>query len=60
MVREMIRNGMQPAEVAAITFDAIRSDTFYIVPADARIQEAVTLRLEDIRLRRNPTMAPVA
>jgi NAD(P)-dependent dehydrogenase (short-subunit alcohol dehydrogenase family) len=59
MVAEFVKNGMPPAEVASATFDAIRSDTFYIVPVDAKIAAAVEMRLEDIRLRRNPTMAPL-
>ena len=60
MVTHLVKNGMQPAEVAGLTFDAIRSDTFYIIPADPKIQEAVEMRLEDIRLRRNPSMPPLA
>ena len=59
MVREFVKNGMPPAEVAKLTFDAIRSDTFYIVPVDPKIAAAVEMRLEDIRLRRNPTTAPI-
>lgn len=59
-VREFIRNGMPPEEIAALVFAAIRSDTFYIVPAQPRIEEAIALRLEDIRLRRNPAVVPLA
>ena len=57
-VREFLKTGYTPAEVAARVFEAIRSDTFYIVPAQPGIEAAVALRLEDIRLRRNPTIAP--
>lgn len=42
------------AEVAAITFDAIRNDTFYIL-THPRILGSVALRHEDIALRRNPS-----
>jgi NAD(P)-dependent dehydrogenase (short-subunit alcohol dehydrogenase family) len=58
-VGELIRNGLPPAEVAGLVLAAIRSDTFYIVPAQPNIEEAIALRLEDIRLRRNPTIAPI-
>jgi short-subunit dehydrogenase len=53
-----LENGYQPDEIAARVVDAIRSDRFYIVPVQPDIEAAVALRLEDIRLRRNPTMTP--
>ena len=59
-VGELLKNGLPPAEVAALVLAAIRSDTFYIMPVQPNIEEAVALRLEDIRLRRNPTIAPIA
>lgn len=57
-VRAFLKTGFQPEAIAGLVFDAIRSDTFYIVPAQPNIAEAVALRLEDIRLRRNPTITP--
>lgn len=57
-VRAFLKNGFQPEAIAGMVFDAIRSDTFYIVPAQPNIADAVALRLEDIRLRRNPTITP--
>jgi NAD(P)-dependent dehydrogenase (short-subunit alcohol dehydrogenase family) len=57
-VRAFLKNGFQPEAIAGKVFDAIRSDTFYIVAAQPNIADAVALRLEDIRLRRNPTIAP--
>ena len=57
-VREFLKTGYTPAEVAARVVEAIKSDTFYIVPAQPGIEAAVALRLEDIGLRRNPTIAP--
>ena len=60
MVAHLVKTGLKPAQVADLVFEAIRGDTFYIVPADPKIQEAVGLRLEDIRLRRNPTIVPLA
>jgi len=56
-VRGLPENGLQPDEVAARVVDAIRGEQFYIVPVQPDIEAAVALRLEDIRLRRNPTMA---
>ena len=57
-VRAFLKNGFQPEAIAGLVFDAIRSDTFYIVAAQPNIADAVALRLEDIRLRRNPTITP--
>lgn len=59
VVRELVRNGFPPAEVAGLVFEAIRNDTFYVVAVQPNINDAIALRLEDIRLRRNPTLAPV-
>jgi len=59
-VRGFLKDGFKPEAIAGLVFDAIRSDTFYIVPAQPHIEQAVALRLEDIRLRRNPTITPPA
>ena len=56
-VRAFIKNGIQPEDIAGQVFEAIKNDTFYIVPAQPNIEQAVETRLEDIRLRRNPTIA---
>jgi NAD(P)-dependent dehydrogenase (short-subunit alcohol dehydrogenase family) len=56
-VRGFLEHGFQPGEVAAQVVDAIRGEQFYIVPVQPEIEAGVALRLEDIRLRRNPTMA---
>ena len=58
VVGELLKNGLAPAQVAGLVLDAIPSDTFYIVPVQPDIDEAIKLRLEDIRLRRNPAIAP--
>ncbi len=58
VVGELIKNGLAPAQVAGLVLDAIRSDTFYVVPVQPDIDEAIKLRLEDIRLRRNPAITP--
>ena len=58
LVRGFLKEGFQPAAIAGLVIDAIRSDTFYVVPAQPNIEAALSLRLEDIRLRRNPTILP--
>lgn len=58
-VSELLRKGIPPADIAGRVLEAIRSDTFYIVPVQPDIDAAIALRLEDIRLRRNPTISPV-
>ena len=58
VVRGFLKEGFTPAAIAGLVVDAIRSDTFYVVPAQPNIEAALALRLEDIRLRRNPTILP--
>ena len=58
VVRGFLKEGFKPGEIAGLVLDAIRSETFYIVPVQPGIEAALALRLEDIRLRRNPTMLP--
>ena len=57
-VRAFLKDGFKPETIAGLVLEAIRSDTFYIVPAQPHVEDALALRLEDIRLRRNPTVAP--
>ncbi|HUJ85303.1 MAG TPA: SDR family NAD(P)-dependent oxidoreductase [Burkholderiales bacterium] len=57
-VRGLLKNGFRPETIAGLVFDAVRSDTFYIVPVQPDIEDALAHRLEDIRLRRNPTIVP--
>lgn len=59
-VRGFLKSGFRPEAIAGLVVDAIRTDTFYIVPAQPEIENALALRLEDIRLRRNPTITPPA
>ena len=58
-VGELIRKGFPPSEVAALVLAAIRSDNFYVIPVQPDIEAAIALRLEDIRLRRNPAIPPI-
>jgi NAD(P)-dependent dehydrogenase (short-subunit alcohol dehydrogenase family) len=57
-VRGLLKNGFRPEAIAELVFDAVKSDTFYIVPVQPEIEDALARRLEDIRMRRNPTIAP--
>ena len=57
-VQGLLKSGIPPEKIAGLVVDAIRSDTFYVVPVQPDIEQALALRLEDIRLRRNPTIVP--
>ena len=57
-LRALLKDGLRPADIAGQVCDAIRNDTFYIVPAQPGAELAIDTRLQDIRLRRNPTVAP--
>ena len=54
--RQMVAQGMPPAEVAEKVFAAIQDEKFYILP-HPELREAVRLRMEDILEQRNPTLA---
>jgi len=56
-VRGFLKSGFRPEAIAGLVVDAIRSDSFYVVPVQPEIEEALARRLEDIRLRRNPAVA---
>ena len=57
-VRGLLKQGFRPETIAGLVFDAVESDTFYIVPVQPDIEDALARRLEDIRMRRNPTIVP--
>jgi NAD(P)-dependent dehydrogenase (short-subunit alcohol dehydrogenase family) len=59
-VQAFLKNGIAPERIADLVVDAIKRDAFYIVPVQPDIEQALALRLEDIRLRRNPTIVPPA
>lgn len=59
-VRGLLKSGIRPEEIAGLVADAIRSDRFYVVPVQPDIEQALALRLEDIGLRRNPTILPLS
>ncbi|MGA8005600.1 MAG: SDR family NAD(P)-dependent oxidoreductase, partial [Burkholderiales bacterium] len=57
-VRGLLKQGFRPETIAGLVFDAVENDTFYIVPVQPDIEDALARRLEDIRMRRNPTIVP--
>ena len=48
--------GYEPSQVADAVVDGIRADQFYIIPAQPALHDMVTLRMQDIVARRNPTL----
>lgn len=60
MFRTFFKNGIQPEEVARHVVEAIREDTFYILPAQPDVLAMVDARFNDLLARRNPTVQPVA
>jgi hypothetical protein len=55
MVEQFVATGFEPEEIAGMVLDAVRTDTFYIVPAQPYIEEAVKSRLSGILERKNPS-----
>jgi len=53
---EEVQKGIPPAEMANQVFEAIKEERFYILPAAGKWRHLIELRLEDIRLGRNPTL----
>lgn len=60
-IRQSIETGLDPAAMAERVLDGIREDRFYLLAEEGSSWErACHTRLEDIRLRRNPTLNAVA
>lgn len=59
MFREILRQGMQPAEIADIVFDAIRKDQLYILTHD-HFDEMIRTRADNIISGKNPVMSEAA
>jgi NAD(P)-dependent dehydrogenase (short-subunit alcohol dehydrogenase family) len=57
--RSMLQNGYQPHEVAEQVLDAIKSDTFYIIPAQESLLAAIRARFDQIVTRQNPVPATI-
>jgi NAD(P)-dependent dehydrogenase (short-subunit alcohol dehydrogenase family) len=57
-IREFVSRGGAPEIIAARVLDAIRTERFYVLSDDDDAwRQACNVRLEDIRLGRNPTLA---
>jgi len=56
-IHEGVKTGVPPEKIADRVVAAIRENRFYILADDAW-RKTCEVRLEDIRLRRNPTFAP--
>ena len=57
--QEILRQGMQPAEIAEIVFDAIRADRLYILTHD-HFDEMIRARAENMVNGTNPLMGAAA
>jgi len=59
LFQEILRRGMQPAEIADIVFDAIRADRLYILTHD-HFDEMIRARAENMINGTNPLMGEAA
>jgi len=59
LFREILRQGMQPNEIADIVFDAVREERLYILPHD-HFGEMIRTRAENIVTGQNPEMREAA
>jgi len=59
MFREILRQGMQPAEIADIVFDAVRDGRLYILTHD-HFDEMIRTRADNIVSGTNPVMGQAA
>ena len=55
MVRGMLQQGFQPHEIAEKVLEAVRTDTFYIIPAQDYMLASIQTRFDQITKRENPT-----
>jgi len=55
-MRNMLRAGYPPSEVADAAFEGIREGRLYVVPAQDLVKEAIRVRLDNVRDERNPDM----
>jgi NAD(P)-dependent dehydrogenase (short-subunit alcohol dehydrogenase family) len=60
-IRDSIQGGIDPARMADRVVEGVREDRFYLLADEGTTWEAAChQRLDDIRLRRNPTFGAVA
>jgi NAD(P)-dependent dehydrogenase (short-subunit alcohol dehydrogenase family) len=60
VLEKLLAEGFEPELIADAVVQAIRQDSFYVVPVQDYIEAAISLRCEDLRLRRNPTIPDYA
>jgi hypothetical protein len=58
-IKTGVAGGTPPAQIAPRVLDAIREERFYVLSEDAW-RRSSEVRSEDVRLARNPTLAPPA
>jgi NAD(P)-dependent dehydrogenase (short-subunit alcohol dehydrogenase family) len=51
-----IQDGWPPERVAEATFDAIREERFYVIPAQDDVKAGMIQRIDELRDERNPQM----
>lgn len=60
-IRAVIETGLDPSVMAERVYDGIREDRFYLLAEEGSNWDSACLtRLEDIRLRRNPTAGVIS
>ena len=60
-IRSSIETGLDPSVMAERVYQGIKQDQFYLLAEEGTNWEAACLtRLEDIRLRRNPTFGLIS
>ncbi len=57
-VRQAVRSGTPPADIADQVFQAIRDERFYIL-THPKMKGAIRVRAEDVLEQRNPTLGPL-
>jgi NAD(P)-dependent dehydrogenase (short-subunit alcohol dehydrogenase family) len=56
--RQALAAGLDPAEVAVATAEAVVADRYWVVPAQAPLLEMIRVRMHDVLEGRNPTLPP--
>jgi NADP-dependent 3-hydroxy acid dehydrogenase YdfG len=59
MFREVLKQGMQPADIAEVVFDGIRSDRLYVLSHD-HFDDMIKLRADNITKGNNPELVDPA
>jgi short-subunit dehydrogenase len=63
MMSKFLNDGMEdgypPERVAEATFDAIRAERFYVIPAQDEVKAGLIQRIDELRDERNPEMPAI-